>query len=115
MAEHDDPTRIGLAEAIAGLRADLSQARRESAGHDVRFGVDKVEIELTVDFGIEREARGGMRLFSFIDLSGKSGSSEKSGHKVKLTLSVDDGGDPSAPFRLTGPGPGPVLEDEPDT
>jgi hypothetical protein len=98
-----------LAEAVAGLRAELSKARLESEGQDIRFDVDKVDIELTVDFGVEREAKGGLKVFSFIDLGAKVSDSKKTGHKVMLSLSIHPEGRPSEPFRISGKGPAPKL------
>ncbi len=100
-------TRIGLADAIASLRAELSRARVDAKGQDISFGVDKIEVELALEFGTTREAGGGLKLFSFLDLSGKAGDSAKTGHKVKLMLSVNSEGTPAQPFRISdaaGPG-----------
>jgi hypothetical protein len=102
--------RVGLADAIAGLRAELSRARMESKDQDIRFDVDKIEVELSIDFGLEREAKGGFKLFSFVDVGGKVADSTKTGHKVKLSLSVHPDGRPSEPFRISSEGgPKPVF------
>jgi Trypsin-co-occurring domain 2 len=112
MAESTRQQRVSLAEAIAGLRAELSRARLDSQGQDIRFDVDKVEVELSIDFGLETEAHGGFKLFSFVDLGGKVTDSTKTGHKVKLSLSVHPDGRPSEPFRIAGKGPAPELEEK---
>jgi hypothetical protein len=85
-------SRIGLAEAIAGLRADLSTARLQGEGQDIRFSVGEIEVELAVEFGWSKEAGGGFKLFSFVDLSGKAGSTDKATNKVKLKLTIDSSG-----------------------
>src|SRR5687768_7393924 len=110
MTNSDESERIGLADAIAGLRSELSRARRESEGEDIRFDVEKIEVELSIDFGLQREAHGGFKLLSFVDLGGKAGDSTKTGHKVKLSLSVHAEGRESRPFRISGRGPAPVLD-----
>lgn len=110
MTEINDHGRIGLADAIAGLRAELSRARLDSHGQDVRFDVDNVEVELSIDFDLETEAHGGFKLFSFVDVGGKVADGTKTGHKVKLSLSVHPDGRPSEPFRIAGKGPAPKLD-----
>src|SRR4051812_387893 len=86
MGDGNEAGRIALADAIAGLRAELSRARRESDGQDIRFAVDKIEVEISVEFGWAREANGGFKLLSFVSLGAKAGDNAKTGHKVKLTL-----------------------------
>lgn len=93
----DDPDpRIGLAQAIAALRAELSEARRQGQGTDIHFAVGDIEVELALEFGWSKEAGAGFKLFSFVDLSGKAGSTDKTSHKVKLKLTIDTTGNPSA-------------------
>jgi hypothetical protein len=89
-------SRIGLSQAIAGLRAELSAARREGEGADVRFAVGEIEVELNLEFGWSREVGGGFKLLSFVDLSGKAGATDKTSHKVKIKLTIDPTGNPSA-------------------
>jgi hypothetical protein len=85
-----------LAEAIAELRAEISRARQEGGGKDVRFAAKAIEVELSLDFGWTAEAAAGVsKWIPFVDLSVKGSGSEKSLHKVKLTLEIDTGGEPS--------------------
>jgi hypothetical protein len=100
--------KIRLADAIAELRAEISQARREGEGKDVRFAMKAIEVELSVDFGWTAEGTAGVsKWIPFVDLGVKGSGNEKSLHKVKLTLEVDTGGDPSK-GRITNPkGPAP--------
>jgi hypothetical protein len=84
--------RVGLPEAVAQLRADLSKARREGDGKDVRFAVEEVQVELAVEFGWTREGGGGFKLFSFVDVSGKVGATDKATHRVTLKLKIDESG-----------------------
>jgi hypothetical protein len=95
-SQGDGGPRIGLAEAIAGLRSELSEARRQGEGQDVHFAVGEIEVELGLEFGWTREAGGGFKLLSFVDLSGKAGSSDKATHKIKLKLTIDTTGVQSA-------------------
>ena len=52
------------------------------------------------------------KLFSFVDLGGKVGDSTKTGHKVKLSLSVHPDGQPSEPLRIVGRDPEPALDED---
>ena len=82
MSDNSTP-RIGLAEAIAGLRAELLRAREDSKGSDIRFGVSTVDVELTLDFGWTRDANAGVKLFSFLDIGGKAGDSGRTGSATR--------------------------------
>ena len=105
-------TRIGLAEAIAQLRGELSRARKQGEGQDIRFAAKEITVELSVDFGWSKEGGGGFKLFSFLDLSGKAGSTEKAVHKVTLKFEIAKDGTPADqliaspvnPHALTGGG-----------
>jgi hypothetical protein len=104
----DAPQQIGLADAIAELRAELSRARRIAAGQDVRFSIEEIEVELSLEFGTMQSANGGIKVFSFVDLSGKHGTSNKTTHKLKLKLTVDPPGQPSLGAIQDDEGPQPV-------
>ncbi len=94
-------TRLGLAEAIREVRAQLSRARQEGEGQDVRFTASQIELELSLDFGWSVEASGGVsKWIPFVDLSAKGGTNEKSVHKIKLTLELATEGTPAD--RLVG-------------
>jgi len=105
----NSPTKIGLADAISELRAEISRARREGEGKDVRFAAKAIEVELSVDFGWTAEGTAGVsKWIPFVDLGVKGSGSEKSLHKVKLTLEIDTGGEPSKGLITDTSGPAPV-------
>ena len=105
----NSPTKIGLADAISELRAEISRARREGEGKDVRFAAKAIEVELSVDFGWTAEGTAGVsKWIPFVDLGVKGSASEKSLHKVKLTLEIDTGGEPSKGLITDTSGPAPV-------
>src|SRR5215472_12890467 len=105
----NSPPSIGLADAIAELRAEISRARREGEGKDVRFSSKAIEVELSVDFGWTAEGSAGVsKWIPFVDLGVKGSGSEKSLHKVKLTLEIDTGGEPSKRLISDADGPAPV-------
>ncbi len=84
--------RVCLPEAVAQLRADLSKARCEGNNKDIRFSVEEIEVEFAVEFGWTREGGGGLKLFSFVDVSGKVGATDRATHRVKLKLKIDESG-----------------------
>ncbi len=85
----DDTTlRIGLAEAIAELRNELARARAERKGNDIVFALNEVEVELGLEFGWTREGNAGVKFWSFLEIGGKAGASDKSAHKIKLKLTI---------------------------
>ena len=98
-----------LADAIAELRAEISRAQWEGEGKDVRFAAKAIEVELSVDFGWTAEGSAGVsKWIPFVDIGVKGGGSEKSVHKVKLTLEIDTGGEPSKGLISDPSGPAPV-------
>jgi hypothetical protein len=84
--------KIGLADAIAELRAELSRARKEGEGSDIRFAPKEITVELALEFGRNVEGGGGVKVLSFLDFSGKAGASDKIAHKVTLKLEIASGG-----------------------
>src|SRR5262245_50853157 len=81
---------IVLAEAIKELRDDLRQAVLDGKGQDIVFTPRGIELELAVTFGTEAKAGGGLKLLTFLDISGEGKRSNSSQHKIKLTLDVAD-------------------------
>jgi hypothetical protein len=108
---HSEPVRqIGLADAIAVLRAELSKARRQALGEDVTFSVGEIEVELALEFGFAASAKSGFQVFSFINLGGEAGLNNKSSHKLKLKLTIDPPGEPSRGAIQDDTGPTPVKQ-----
>ena len=109
MMTENRPPNIRLADAIAELRAEISRAQQEGEGKDVRFAAKAIEVELSVDFGWTAEGTAGVsKWIPFVDIGVKGSGSEKSLHKVKLTLEIDTGGEPLK-SRISDPGgPAPV-------
>jgi hypothetical protein len=79
-------TKITLSQAIRELRTQIEESAKGGQGATIRFVPKSVEVELSIEFSVEKEASGGVKLFSLIDLSGKAGSTSSSAHKVTLTL-----------------------------
>ena len=102
--------RVRLSDAIAELRAEISRARREGEGKDVRFATKEIVVELSLDFGWTAEAEAGVSgWIPFVDLSAKGSTNKTSQHKVTLTLEIDTGGEPSKGLISDETGPAPVT------
>lgn len=78
--------RVSIAEAIKHIRAELTDAAKEGTEGAVRFQTKSVEVELGVTFDVEVEAKGGFKLFSLVDISGRTKTGTESVHKLKLEL-----------------------------
>ena len=52
--------RVKLADAIAELRSEISRARAEGRGKDVRFAAKAIEVELSLEFGQTAEGAAGV-------------------------------------------------------
>lgn len=76
---------IGLTEAIASLRAELSDAIEEAKGQDIQFPLGQINLEFQV--GITRDVRGGGKLrFWVFELGADTGYSAQSVQKVSISL-----------------------------
>ncbi|GAB1335131.1 hypothetical protein ACE1SV_17210 [Streptomyces sp. E-15] len=89
---------IELSDLLASLRAEIETARAEADGHDVRFRIDSVDLELHVAVEKTKQAKGGVK---FWVLSGDftGGSKDTRTHVVRLRLSaeaLDEHGQPAA-------------------
>ncbi len=76
---------IGLRDAVAALRADLSASIRDSAAEDLRFEVGEITLQLQVE--VERVAEGdaGIRLW-VVDVGGRGSRSTRATHVVTVPL-----------------------------
>src|SRR4051794_34655389 len=81
---------ISLADAIRQLRDDLRQAVVDGESQDIVFTPRGIELELAITFGTETKVGGGLKLLTFLNLSGETKASDSTQHKIKLTLDVAD-------------------------
>jgi len=98
-----------LAEAIKGIRAELSEAMVASEGERLRFDVGPVELEFAVDIQRDLQGRAGVKVW-VVEIAGSGGWSRDSSHRVKVTLNPIDTktGQPArVADQLTGPPPRP--------
>ena len=80
-----DGTGMTLAEAIEGVRAQLTEAMTSGLGEHLRFDVGDVELEFTVDVRRDRDAKGGVQVW-VANLGGGASTSRGHGNRLKVTL-----------------------------
>ena len=90
---------LELADVIDGLRQQLAEATERGEGKALRFGVDGIELEVTVAIGGTRGANGEVS-FQVLGIGGAVGadgaSSSLHTHRIKLSLSLQpEGGGPA--------------------
>jgi len=76
---------VGLAEAIAQLRWELTAALDAADGERLTFEFGPVELEFTVDMRKDGSVDAGIR-WGVVSFGGKGELSAGSGHRVKLIL-----------------------------
>lgn len=76
---------VGLREAIAALRAELSDSITASAGEQLRFEVGEMELEFQVEVERVAEGGGGIR-FWVVELGGKASRTSTVTHTVTIPL-----------------------------
>jgi hypothetical protein len=118
-----DSERLGLAEAVAALRKELTSAMTAGAGERVRFELGTVEMEFQLELAKERGAEAGVK-FWVVTLGGKGSTTSGSTHRVSLQLTPKgpDGGalglisdtdvDPSLPSPAPADGSGAMGDRE---
>ena len=88
--------RIGLQEAFAALRRELSEAILAAANESLRFQVDDITLQFQVEVERTTAGGGGIR-FWVVELGGKHTATSTATHTVTIPLK---------PVRKDG---GPVL------
>lgn len=78
---------IELAALLASLRSEIDRARLDSAGKDVKFRVDCIDLELQVAVEKSAEADAGVR-FWVVSMGGKGTAKSTETHVVKLKLAA---------------------------
>jgi Trypsin-co-occurring domain 2 len=73
--------RLKITEAVAALRAELTEAILAGEGEEIRFEVG--EIELAFEVAVERSAKGGIN-FWVVEVGGSGSSTET--HTVRIPL-----------------------------
>src|SRR2546421_5154461 len=86
--------RIGLADSIQALRAELSEAMLKADGDAIQFPVGEVHLEFQVGVTKDAKAKGGAR-FWIVELGAEAGYAAESIQHISVTLepSVDAAGE----------------------
>jgi hypothetical protein len=77
--------RIGLAEAVAALRAELAAAVAEGADQEIQFPVGPVQLEFHVGVTKTGDVKGGLRIW-VLELGGGASRASETIHKLTVTL-----------------------------
>ncbi|MET7713315.1 trypco2 family protein [Streptomyces sp. NPDC005407] len=85
MAERDDATVAGLAEVIGQVRDELERAQRAGEGRDLKFSVERVNLEFAVQ--VRREGSGRAELRIGVVTAGAGGTSARdTTHTIQIEL-----------------------------
>jgi hypothetical protein len=82
---------LQLSQMISALRDEIEQAQRNAAGESLRFLIAGLEIEATVQVSKEWDGKGGVK-FWIIEAGGGRSSGNSTTQRIKLDLTVPDGG-----------------------
>lgn len=87
-------TQIGLSEAIAAVRTELSAAVEQGADAELQFPVEGVELEFHVAMTVEGQT-GGKARFWVVEWGASVSGARESTHTVKVSLGapVNQAGD----------------------
>ena len=82
-------SQVGLAEAIEQIREELARAQDAGAGHQFRFEVTDIEVELLVE--MRKDGGANAKAQFWVVSAGADGSASSSNtHRVMLRLNVTD-------------------------
>ncbi|MCX5356816.1 trypco2 family protein [Streptomyces mirabilis] len=80
---------VELAKAVQSLRDELLEAAVQGADQAVRFAVDSIELEFTVE--LRKDVAGRVGIKAWVVTAGADASRGRADtHRVKLTLSPKD-------------------------
>lgn len=77
--------RIGLAETVTALRAELAAAVAAGADEEIQFPVGPVQLEFHVGVTKSAEGKGGLK-FWVLELGGGASRATETVHKLTVTL-----------------------------
>jgi hypothetical protein len=81
--------RLGLADAIQSLRAELTQAITAGADETLRFEVGEIDVEFHV--AVDVTAKSGVK-FWVVELGGEAGRTSTHSVRIPLRPTRRDGG-----------------------
>jgi Trypsin-co-occurring domain 2 len=91
----EDDHRIGLADAIEALHADLLVAVERASEHDLHFPVGSVDLEFQIGITKSADAKAGFRVW-VVELGAGGAIAKESLQRIRVTLEapVDENGNP---------------------
>jgi hypothetical protein len=93
---------LALAEVIAHLRTELSEAMRAGEGEDLRFELGPVELELTI--GVDKEAKPGAKVkFWVLEWGAEAKIGSTAAQRIKLVLDPRHAGQADRRPTISGP------------
>jgi hypothetical protein len=84
----DSSSEIGIAAAIANLRAEIEEAMKDGVGKQVRFLADEITVELLVGFTSSKEGKAGVKVW-VAEIGGGLKRDDTTSHKVTLKLKIE--------------------------
>ncbi|MEV6975001.1 trypco2 family protein [Kitasatospora sp. NPDC093806] len=76
---------IGLAEAVAAVRAELLKAAQDADEQELRFEVGPIEMEFEVELRADARAKAGFRVWA-VSAETEAGVSRGRTHRISFTL-----------------------------
>ena len=87
------PTPLGLADAIADLRREITQAMHAAQGEALRFALGPIELELQVQLMANAGAKLGLKwIVASVEADGRAQNTHT--HRIKLTLAPSANDEP---------------------
>jgi Trypsin-co-occurring domain 2 len=96
-------TAVGLADAIASLRQELTAAMLEGRGEELQFKLGPIELEVQLQVENKGSLNGGVK-WLLVSIGGAAERSVVQTHQLKLTLQPVGGQAGDAPSSTSGEG-----------
>jgi hypothetical protein len=85
----NDTSGVGLADLISEVRAELEEAQQRVGASSLRLGVQKVELEITVQASREIGGSGKLRL-GVVTADGSGSVTRENSHRIRVELEIQD-------------------------
>ena len=78
-------SRVGLADAVDALRAELSVAMARARDQEIQFPVGEIQVEFQIGVTREAEGKGGLKLW-VLELGAGASYTRESIQKITVSL-----------------------------
>ncbi|GAA2651917.1 MULTISPECIES: trypco2 family protein [Streptomyces] len=89
MREENQTSDLGLADMVSGLRRELEVAQQRALAEELKFSVEDVEIEASVQVTKSGGGKAGVQ-FWVVQAGGEFARSNASTHRIKLNLRLPE-------------------------